>query len=261
MEKNISSYRSTLKTGLVFGILLILIGLLFIGINFGFLSANVSRVVISWPMLLIVIGIFKLFRLKFFSACLFLLVGGFFMIPLLSEFYPNYFYWVTASFVAVCWPILLIGAGVLLVLHRFFSPKSKWSRFYMSDNYAHYYHRGHRKRTGTGGFEKNAVFGDGEHIILDPVFTGGEANAVFGGIALDLRKTTLPEGETYLEINAVFGGVVIIVPENWFIEFQTDAVFGGFRDNRVQVSGANIDKSRKLVIGGSCVFGGGELKN
>lgn len=109
------------------------------------------------------------------------------------------------------------------------------------------------------GFSKNSVFGSGDHIVLDPEFKGGELNAVFGGITLDLRRTNLPVGETMLDINAVFGGITIYVPVDWFVETHLDAVFGGFQDNRLPKEPA--DTTRKLIITGSCVFGGGELRN
>ena len=95
--------------------------------------------------------------------------------------------------------------------------------------------------------------------MLDPEFKGGDMNAVFGGISLDLRRTNLPVGETRLEVNAVFGGITIFVPSDWYVETHLDSVFGGFKDNRVPKE--PLDTTKKLIIVGSCVFGGGELRN
>ena len=114
-------------------------------------------------------------------------------------------------------------------------------------------------RKSPEGFSKNSVFGGGDHIVLDPVFKGGELNAVFGGLTLDLRRTNLPEGETHLEVNAVFGGITIFVPSDWLIETHLDTVFGGFQDNRMPKE--PLDSTRKLIVVGSCVFGGGEIRN
>ena len=74
-----------------------------------------------------------------------------------------------------------------------------------------------------------------------------------------MRRTNLPVGETRLDVNAVFGGITIFIPSDWFVETHLDAVFGGFQDNRLPKD--VLDKSRKLVITGSCVFGGGEIRN
>ena len=258
MEKEKSSHRHSRKSMPIFGILLILAGLLFIGINFGFFPDNFSHVIFSWQMLIILIGICRLFRLKYFSASLFLFVGGFFMLPRLANVFPECFHWVAGNFICVYWPVLLIGIGILLLLYWFFKPQNDCSSIHCS---SHNHSKNHSKKKKTSDFERNSVFGDGEHIILDPEFNGGELNAVFGGITLDLRRTSLPEGESYLEANAVFGGIRIIVPENWFIEVQIDSAFGGFRDLRIPSPEEAIDKSRKLIINGACVFGGGEIKN
>ena len=96
--------------------------------------------------------------------------------------------------------------------------------------------------------------------MLEPDFKGGEINAVFGGLTLDLRHTNLAEGTSRLEVNAVFGGVTVIIPNDWFVETNIDAVFGGFEDKR-QIKVTNYNSERKLVITGACVFGGGELRN
>jgi len=125
--------------------------------------------------------------------------------------------------------------------------------------YRNYRHHNAKWATSSDGFSKNSVFGNGEHIVLDPEFKGGDLNAVFGGITLDLRRTTLQEGETVLEVNAVFGGITIYVPVDWYVETHLDAVFGGFQDNRMPKE--PLDTTRKLIITGSCVFGGGELRN
>jgi len=251
MEKEKSSNKRGRKSVPIFGILLILVGLLFIGINFGILPHNVSHIIFSWPMLIILLGIYQFFRYKYFSAIFCLFVGEFFMLPRHAKIFPESFNWVPENFISVYWPVLLIGIGILLLFRWFFKPQND------SD---YIYHSNFNKKK-TSEFERNSIFGEGEHIILDPVFTGGELNAVFGGIKLDLRRTSLPEGESHLEANAIFGWVTIVVPEDWFIETRMDSVFGSFKDLRTPPPDEAIDKSRKLIIHGACAFGGGELEN
>ncbi len=152
---------------------------------------------------------------------------------------------------------MLIAAGIIIILGKIFTPK--WGFHEWHHRHQHCGDYDYKWTGGKGNFSKNSIFGDGQHIVLDPEFKGGELNAVFGGITLDLRKTNLPVGETGLEINAVFGGVTIFVPNDWFIETHVDAIFGGFDDKRMLVE--PTDTTRKLVIHGACVFGGGELRN
>lgn len=257
MEKEMkNSFNRGYGKGLGFGITLMLIGVLFLGFNFGILPAALKWVIFSWPMLLIFLGVVKWIKRKPFSGTVLFIIGAFFIFPRIINAYPEAFPGVNGDFTHTYWPLLLIAGGLLLILSKMFG--NKWG-FAEWDHQSYGNKQYSRSQGATGSFEKNAVFGSGEHIVLDPEFKGGEINAVFGGITLDLRKTNLPVGETRLEVNAVFGGVTIFVPREWHVESNMDAVFGGFEDKRALVE--PLDPTRRLVITGSCVFGGGELKN
>jgi predicted membrane protein len=261
MENEVNnSFRSGYRKGMGFGLVLMLIGVLFLGLNFGIIPYNVKDVIFSWPMILIFIGAVNLFKQHFIPGVVLIFIGGFFLIP---KVVPG----LDGQFVHTYWPLLLIGAGIVILLQRALYPRwgfESWDRSWR--NHEHRHHHSHRydhsKWSGnvnSEGFSKNSVFGSGDHIVLDPEFKGGDLNAVFGGITLDLRRTNLPVGETVLEVNAVFGGITIYVPSDWFVETHLDAVFGGFQDNRLPKE--PTDTTRKLLITGSCVFGGGELRN
>ena len=247
------------KGRFAFGTVLVLIGGLFLLFNFGIISPELKRVLISWQMLLIVIGLGHLLYLKFRSAIIWLTIGGFLIIPRLIEAYPDCFPGLNADFTSIYWPVLLVIAGVLVIFSILFRPKQDKYTFSCDTSGKHHTGRSTERINTNSSFEKNVIFGEGEYIVLDPEFKGGKINSVFGGTNLDLRKTTLPEGETVLEITAVFGGVVILVPHDWFIDIKVDAAFGGVSDERFD--SRNMDESRKLIIVGSCVFGGLELKN
>jgi predicted membrane protein len=268
MENEVkNSFRSGHSKGLGFGVILMLIGVVFLGFNFGFIPRTLEHVIISWPMLLIVIGVSHYFRRRVFSGTIWILIGSFFIIPRFIDSFPTYFPGFNGDFTHVYWPLLLIAAGILIITGKIFG--SKWGFDEWNHEHRHHRHRHYRHNqspfnqktwtTNTDGFSRNSVFGSGEHIVLDPEFKGGDLNAVFGGISLDLRRTNLPVGDTVLEVNAVFGGITIYVPTDWFIETHLDAVFGGFQDNRMPKE--PLDTTKKLIITGSCVFGGGELRN
>ena len=270
MENEVKSqFRTGHTKGLGFGIILMLIGIVFLGFNFGFIPHALERLIISWPMLLIVIGLSHYLRRRIFSGTILVLIGSFFIIPRFVESFPGYFPGFNGDFTHVYWPLLLIAAGILIISGKIFGTKwgcDDWSRH--NHRHHHQYRHHHRYQgsndqktwtTNSEGFSKNSVFGSGEHIVLDPEFKGGELNAVFGGISLDLRRTNLPVGDTVLDVNAVFGGITIYVPDDWYVETHLDAVFGGFQDNRLPKE--PLDVTKKLIITGSCVFGGGELRN
>jgi predicted membrane protein len=257
METMSNNSATTRKyKGLVVGVILILLGLILLSINFGLIASGIKHIIFSWPSILILIGLFHLTRRHQIGWGIIWITGGlFFMFPKIIQTFPNYFSeGLSENFTGDYWPILIIIAGIMIIIHKYLFPqhkrKDKWeyhAKVYSEKEY----------QSSNGNFEKNSIFGGGEHIILDPVFKGGEANAIFGGLTLDLRHSSLPEGETKLEVNAIFGGVTLMIPGDWNIETRMDAIFGGFEDKRRIAE--NIDATKKLVIVGSCVFGGGEI--
>ena len=255
-----NSFRSGFSKGLGFGLVLVVIGVLYLGYNFGFITEQVKNAIISWPMLLVFIGVMNLYNRHYIPGIVLVFIGGFFMIP---RIVPG----LDGQFVHIYWPLLLIAAGIVILIQRMMYPKwgfGKWDQHWAEHrrNHHHSYKYDRSKWEGaynTPGFSKNSVFSSGDHIVLDPEFKGGELNAVFGSLTLDLRRTNLPVGETILDVNAVFGTITIYVPVDWFVESHLDAVFGGFEDNRLPKD--PTDTTRKLLITGSCVFGGGELRN
>lgn len=257
--KNYDYHNSAKK--MVLGLLIILTGIVFLGINFGWIDPNIKRVLFFWPMILIVIGLFQIAHRHYFPSFVLLGIGTFFLLPRIASVYPQLFPGIGANFSAVYWPTLLILAGSLILLQFLFPNKwhkinSKWHHSW--DEKWNEKKETHFASKASGGFDKNVVFGSVENIFLDEIFPGGEINAVFGGVTLDLRKTNLAEGDTFLDVNTVFGGITLYVPEEWYVVTGFDTVFGGFEDKRIHRE--PTDKTRKLIIKGSCVFGGGEIR-
>lgn len=260
MESEIKKFRHYHNPAkkVVFGLLIILAGVILLGTNFGWIDGGIKSIIFSWPVILIVIGLFQIAHRHYFPSFVFMGVGAFFLLPKIAQVYPQLFPGIGTNFSAVYWPSLLIIAGVLILLQFIFP--SKWKK--INNKWHHQwdekkeFHFGTKSRNN--GFDKNVVFGSVENIFLDEVFPGGEINAVFGGVTLDLRKTNLAEGDTFLEVNTVFGGITLYIPSEWYVVTKFDTVFGGFDDKRIHQEPA--DKTRKLIIKGSCVFGGGEIK-
>lgn len=290
--------RPGVGNGIVFGVILILVGLFMLSFSAGLFPEIWRPVFISWPMLLIVLGLIEIFKLHIIPGFMLLVVGNFFIVPRIARIYPES-WWFGESFVSTYWPMLLIAFGILIILAIIVKP-----RYFRSDRHgndhrhrkndnlseearqrgreyaeeskraAHEYteeakrmgreYAEDTKRTGRayaeeGMVDYNLIFTGAEHVFLDPVFRGGEINTIFAGVTLDLRKTTLQEGVTYLEVSTVFGGVNIFAPPEWRIEVRNESIVGGFNDRRPAPIGP-VDEERKLIIAASCVFGGGEVK-
>lgn len=256
MENQMNNSHRPRHKGVGFGLFLLLLGFYFLGVNYNILPSGLNEVLFNWPMILVVIGAVKVARGRIFHGATIFTVGAFFMIP---HLFPG-------TDVHQIWPILLILIGIYVIFHRLFGKHDaghEWHSHWKKEKFGRTDFDFSQARpdfpNGEKNFSKNSVFGSIEHIVLDPEFKGGELNAVFGGIVLDLRRTTLPIGESILEVNAVFGGVTIYVPSDWVVQTHLDSVFGGFQDKR-RLS-EQLDHSRKLIIVGSVVFGGGEINN
>jgi len=256
--------ETTVKTGkaihqIAFGMLLILLGGLLVCARTGLIPSNFHRIVLSWQMLLIVIGIVSLFKRHPFSGMCFILVGGFFIIPRLAEVFPTTFPWVNDEFTSVYWAALLIGAGILLIIYWLVAPRKKWYEERVIFHHRHRCNQEKKQHETNNDFSKSHVFSSGKYIVLEPEFKGGDVHVVFGASEIDLRKTSLPEGDTFLNINATFGGVVLFIPEDWKVESKTECILAGISDERHVVEPKN--PTRRLILTGSCTFSGCKIEN
>jgi len=88
-------------------------------------------------------------------------------------------------------------------------------------------------------------------------------DAVFGSIELDLSGASIssPDRLAALEVNAVFGGVEITVPRTWKVVMKNAAVFGGCEDKTFPPRPEPGFEPATLVLTGSAVFGGIEIRN
>lgn len=250
---NHSIRRSGVKSGIIAGIILFIIGGVLLAENFGLFPFMFRRVVFSWPMLLIVIGVINLLYRHAFSGSILISLGVFFIIPRLTHVFPAAFSWVPSNFTSLYWPVLLIIGGILLIIHWMVGPK--WHK----KGIRHSRKTEYRGQYATEENKFSSVFNDGKHIVLDTVFDGTVVESVFGTITLDLRRACLEKAETYLKVSVVFGGVTVLVPQDWYIVCNMDSVFGGIHDKRTLLD--NSDKSQKLIIEGECIFGNAELMN
>lgn len=229
--------------------LLVIAGMLFLSFNFGWINAALKPVLFSWPMLFIVAGIMGLSRRNLLISFFGLILGGFFLLPRIAAAYPGSIDGLDAGFAHTYWPLLLILLGICFIVRILTGEQRLYGR---QRHFA-----GDAMSGVNGRIEKRVIFGGSESIFLDPLFYGGELSATFGGIVLDLRKTTLPEGETFLEVYAIFGGVELYIPGDWLVETRFQTVLGGVEDKRL-VSAP--DYARKLILRGDLIFGGCEIR-
>ena len=102
-----------------------------------------------------------------------------------------------------------------------------------------------------------SFFGGSENQIASKQFRGGRVYAVFGSSDIDMRSATIADEGATINIIICFGNVRLLVPEDWAVNVQTKAVFGGVASKRV----APISPVGQLTLTGLCLFGGVEIKS
>lgn len=215
----------------------------------------------TWPVLLIVIGLFAGAKSRFHNPGSFILIiiGTVF---LMDQSFPG---WEFHRFIL---PIILIAVGLLYILrprHTFRGPGGRFGRGRWRDCDPRF--------AGPGGIpggvntpgenddqefiEINAVFSGVKKNILSKNFKGGSVTSFMGGTELNLQKAEI-QGAVVLEVNNIFGGTKLVLPSHWDVKNEVTAVFGGIEDKR-GFNGNNPDLSKSLILKGSCIFGGIEI--
>lgn len=85
-------------------------------------------------------------------------------------------------------------------------------------------------------------------------FQGCEADAVFGGLDLDLRAVSIENGAV-IEAAAIFGGIDIKIPEGVNVKVRRMELFGGAKSHI-----NNYGEQPVLYINALCMFGGVDIK-
>jgi predicted membrane protein len=241
METSSNNYtHSRQMKKYAFGIIVMIAGLLLLGYNTGLIPYEWKHIFFSWQMLLIAIGVINLMnRDNWVPGIILISIGSFFILPRLF-FLPD-------NFTHLFWPLILITAGVVILVKRLPGHRG-WTQ------------AGRANAMDEGYVRQDNIFSGSKRRISSQAFKGGQINCVFGGAEIDLTQSKLAEGIYDLEVNAIFGGVTVIVPSDWKIELKVTSILGGFTDKRAYIK-ENPDPSKVLVIRGSAIFGGGEIKS
>lgn len=103
-----------------------------------------------------------------------------------------------------------------------------------------------------------AMLGGVKQVFKTQSFRGGTANAILGGVEIDLSEAWLADGRATIDAFALWGGVDIFVPEGWEIVFRGMPFMGAFEDNTHQAFGENPPQ---LIVTGLALMGAVEVKN
>ena len=201
----------------------------------------------SWPMLLIAIGVYLGFRHSFRNlGWLFPTAIG--LVFLINDIVPE------LELKQFLWPIIIICIGLVMI----FRPRGRnrgaeyWKQRYNQGNNSEY--------LSNNAFETVTIFGGDKKQIISKDFKGGESVCAFGGVEINLTQADI-NGTAEIEVVQMFGGTKIIVPPHWKVQSdELVCIFGSLEDKR-QVAGSTVDPTKTLVIKGTCIFGGIDLRS
>lgn len=217
------------------------------------LGAPLPDWLFTWPMVLILIGLFTGIKLRFRNPGWLIptIIGLAFLADQMGF---------GVNLKPYLFPIIIITIGLIFI----FRPRG-WSG-------------AHRRRweqadTTTEGetaipafaadrsdfIDATAVFGGVKKIVLSKNFKGGDITNFMGGSEINLTQADFT-GRIYIDTTNVFGGTKLIVPANWDVQSQVVAVFGGVDDKRKFI-GVQPDPAKVLILDGTCLFGGIEINS
>ncbi|TSA29858.1 MAG: hypothetical protein D4R68_01570 [Ignavibacteriales bacterium] len=213
----------------IIGILLIILGALFVLRNYDILDFPYEY--FTWEYFFILIGLLFFFLSRNKTAGVVLMAIGLF------------------NLVPELWPLLLVLIGLYIIFGR--RGHCRRSEEPVEKG---------QPQNSNDYFESISIFGGSSKIVNSDNFKGGNIVSIFGGSEINLTNSKLAEGENNIEITAVFGGTTLIVPSDWNVELDVLPIFGGFGDKRMKDPNKKIQEGRKLLIKGIVLFGGGEIK-
>lgn len=239
-------------SGIWVGLILIAIGALLVFNNYNIFYFDLSDFIFSWHTLALIIGIIILSKSKNSSVGIIFLIIG--LLGSANHIFP--FVWDFAF--GDLWPIFLILIGLFVILRRKEMPSHKHQAECNPDDYF-------KDTPPTGIYndtiDESILFTAVHKVVTSEKFRGGKITMLIGGAKIDLTKSKLAEGENVLDVSCIFGGCTIIVPTDWKVITNINAVFGGVDDKRYINPTVILSDGSILLIRGSVVFGGVEIRN
>jgi predicted membrane protein len=229
------------------GILIITYGILFL---MNRVSGNIPHWILSWEMILIAIGVVSLIKHNFrhFISYVILAVGTVFLI---NEFYPGT---IDSGLIL---PVFIITLGLVMLAKTTGIFKSRRRD---EGPFNSLLSEGNSSSSPNDFLESSTFFGGATKNITSKNFQGADVTSIFGGTELNFTKADMQHPVT-INTTTLFGGLELIVPSDWHVQSELTTIFGGLEDNRGIMSDTSVDERKILILKGTCVFGGVEIKS
>lgn len=203
---------------------------------------------LDWPMLLIVIGFYVGVRHSFRGPVwiVMMLIGSVF---LLDDITPS------IELRDFLLPMVVITVGLVMI----FRPKKKFKENFQKDwNNSMTSEEPH---STDDSIDSVTIFGGVKKSVFSKNFRGGEIITIFGGTEINFSQADMPN-RIELELTQIFGGAKLIVPPHWRIQTEDIvSIFGGVEDKRPVLPVASYEQDKVLVLKGTNIFGGIDIKS
>lgn len=231
------------------GIILILVGAVILLKRVG---VYIPSWLYDWSAILVLVGLVSGLKVRFrgVSWLIMIAVGLFFMSDELIK---------DVEIRRFLWPGLIIGIGLLFI----FRPKVSSLSQDPLLNFQPKLNDGPDSDfppSSEDRIDSTSVFGEVKKMVTSKNFKGGEIVCFMGGSQINLSQADI-QGPIFLEVTIVFGGAKLVVPPNWEVRSETVAVFAGIEDKRNLLPGSKFDPDKVLILSGTSVFGGIEIKS
>jgi predicted membrane protein len=237
MENNRSAFVSP---QFLLGIMIIAVGVIFILENLEIIYAgNILR---FWPAILVVFGVSKIAQARNMSGQIFgwilAAAGTLMLLDVMDLIQFRLWDW---------WPVVLIIIGLNFLRSSQYRKRSAAE------------HPFQNTATDSDAYIKNMAMLSGvKRIITSKEFRGGELSALMGGCEIDLREAEMKGNEAVIDVNIIMGGVEMRVPMGWTVSVEATPIMGGVEDKTYPPKEGIV---RKLVLTGTIIMGGVEVKN
>lgn len=221
-------------------------GLIFVavGIIFGGNALNIWYIDIFfpgwWTLFLIIPGLISMVRYGFNWGSGILVIIGLVLLFDALDIIDDGVIW------KLIFPLVLVALGISIIASFFRTGTKKGIKseeYSKSKSY---------KYDSTQYPRYTAILGGGDYKNNTEDLKGVVAEAILGGLSIDLRDAKITE-DIVLELTAVLGGIDIFIPDNVRVEIISGVpVLGGFEHkiNRNAISGPKVRIKYTAVLGG-----------
>ncbi|WP_343606683.1 DUF5668 domain-containing protein [Fluviicola sp.] len=223
------------------------------------LKYEVPEYLLSWQMILVVIGIVVLVKHKFrkMHGYILIVIGYTF---LLTEWYPK------LIDVKLILPVGLIIVGLFMILtNKKFGRRHRRHHRFTRENWKHI-HEAHQRGYGSYKYNENdfidsvSFFGGITKTVVSKNFKGADIVSIFGGSDINLSQADF-EGRVVVDMTTIFGGTTLTIPNNWEVISEIASVFGAFEDKRPVYTREAGEPNKVIILRGTCMFGGIEVNS